>query len=325
MLLSLALLVSGVGDPSAPWFVRAAPPAKKDRGALDAERLNADIKAVDAIQRAARNAEVHAVGIYLTPAGRFNQDDVTDWPEFAKLLRGEGGPGARVRGLLPKQQRDLLANNAAVRGLDAGRFGGPEAGRLRGSVSFKIGQLLLPRPDLYDAEAFKGVPLDKELKQLLALGDERTPIQTLRMNRALLATAFPKIVRPVPEDYYVARVVVKAGKPVILALASHEACEWRVETEKGGEVVGVILGGSEPQEVVGVKCPVAYRVWTWPDGTSRSSRYDPQGISTCWDLLDKSYMQFEAGVKGVAGKSLATFQGKHTAPKEGFVVKPSAK
>jgi hypothetical protein len=30
-------------------------------------------------------------------------------------------------------------------------------------------------------------------------------------------------------------------------------------------------------------------------------------------------------VKGVAGKSLATFQGKHTAPKEGFVVKPGAK
>jgi hypothetical protein len=123
MFLSLALLVGILGDPTAPRLVRAAPP-KKDRGALDAERLNADIKAVDAVQRAARKAEVHAVGIYLTPASRFNQDDVTDWPEFAKLLRGESGPGARVRELLPKQQRDLLANNAAVRGLRAGRAGG---------------------------------------------------------------------------------------------------------------------------------------------------------------------------------------------------------
>jgi hypothetical protein len=193
-----------------------------------------------------------------------------------------------------------------------------------GAVSVKIGQLLL-RPDLYEAEAFKGVKLDKELKRLLALGDERTILQTIRMNRALLAAAFPKVVRPMPEDYHVARVVVKAGKPVILALASHEHCEWRVEVEKGADVVGVILGGGEPQEVSGIKCPVVYRVWTWPDGTSRSSRYDPQSISTCWDWLDKSYTQFQSGVKGVAGKSLSTFQGKNTAPKEGFAVKPSAK
>ena len=202
--------------------------------------------------------------------------------------------------------------------------GGPEADRLSGFVSREVGKFLY-RSDLYNAEAFKDVPLDKELKQLLARGEKRTHLQTLRMNRALLAAAFPKVVRLMPEDYHSARVLVKAGKPVILALASHDACEWRVEVEKGAEVVGVILGGSDPQEVVGVNCPVVYRAWIWPDGAKRSSTHDPEAIEPCHDWTHTSYPKFAAGLKKLTDKPLDTFQGKYTAQKEGFVVKPSAK
>jgi hypothetical protein len=310
MFLSICLLTALVG----------APP-NKDADVLAVDRLNADIKAVDAI-RAVKGSEVHAVGVSGPVVSGFNAKEVEDWPEFVKQINAEAGPGARVRGLLTKETSDRLGNKALVARID-GR-GIKEVSRLKGDLAFEI-RKLLRRPDLYDPEAFKGVELDKDMKRLLALGNERTHIQTARMNRALLTVAFPKALRPTPEDYHAARVLVKNGKPTVLALCSYTACEWRVEMEKGAEVVGVVLCGGEPQGVVGVNCPVVYRAETWPDGARRSPRRDAEAIPICHDLLSPSYQQFEAGVKSVAGKSLTTFQGKHTAPKEGFVVKPSAK
>lgn len=278
-----------------------------------------EAKILDAVRKAAKDAEVHGIGISCSDAHGFGSSDVTNWPKFAELLRRKEGPAGRIWELLPKKVQDQVSDDKAVAGLGVRNLP-PEARRLMSDVEDGIRKMLV-RPDFYTEKAFKDVPLDKNLKDTIALGEKRTHLQTLRLNRVLLATAFPDHIAPVPVNYHLVPVLVKAGKPVILVLTSYKACHWQVELEEGAEVVGIILGGTEPQEVAGVKAPVVYRAGRAPDWKDRKGDV----IWTCHNANDKSFAQLEAGVKKITGKTFTDFQGKNTAPKDGFVVKPSAK
>ena len=279
-----------------------------------------DSESVDAIRKAAMRAEVRGVWVYEPLAYEFSHKDVTNWPQMVDLLRRKEGPAGRVRELLSKRAHDLLADDALV-GQVGAESPTSEVFRLKSEVATGM-RKLLDRPDFYTEKAFKGVPLDKGMKDMLARGEKRTYLQTLHVNRALLALAFPEVVRQVPTDYHTVRVLVKPGKPVVLVLSSYRACQWHVEVEKGGEVVGVILCGSESQEVTGVKVPVVYRAGRDPYGKEREG--EVVGIVS-YEKVDKSLRLMEDKIKQITGKPVAKFQGQYTAPKEGFVVKPDAK
>ncbi len=281
-----------------------------------------DTDAVAAVQKVAAGAEVHGIGTGGPAIYSFDAKEVKSWTQFVELLRRGEGAAGRVWELLPKKTQEFAKDDNLVGKLDM--INKPDdAARLQSGVAGTI-RSLLRRSDFYTEKAFKDVPLDKNLKDLLALGNKRTYLQTLRMNRELLVFAFPDHITPVPANYHMVHVRVKAGKPVILVLASSTACQWQVEVEDGGEVVGIVLCGTEPQEVAGAKAPVVYRAGRDPYWKDRWGRGE-EVIWTSRDRKDKSFAQLEAGVKKITGKSLTDFQGKDTAPKDGFVVKPSAK
>lgn len=281
-----------------------------------------DAEAVRAVREAAKSAEVHGIGVGNPAVYSFEPKEVKSWVQFVDLLRRKDGAAGRIWEALPKQTQEFAQNDQLVGKLDSLPHPA-DVTRLRSGVESTI-RKLLRSSDFYTEKAFKDVALDKNLKDMLALGGKRTYLQTLRMNRELLTTAFPNHIAPVPANYHTIPVVVKRGKPVVLVLTSYGACQWQITVEDGAEVVGVILGGTEPQEIAGVKVPVVYRVGRWPDGKDRWGQ-GWETIWTCRDPKDKSFAELESGVKKVLDKSFSEFQATDDAPKEGFVVKPSAK
>ncbi len=276
---------------------------------------------VEVVRKFAARAEVHGVGISQPNAHGFGHKDVTNWPGFVGLLRKGEGPAGRIWQLLPKKRQEALLDDALVSQLGPRESPVAAVRGLKGDTAYELREMI-GRPDFYTEKAFKDVPLDKKLQALVALGEKRTRLQTLRLNRGLLASAFPGHIAPLPDDYHAVRIRVKAGKPVILVLTASVACEWRVEVEEGGEVVGVILGGGNSQEVTGLRSPVVDRASSGPDGKRRTGDV----IWSCNDRDDKSFAQLEGGVKKLTDKSFTEFQGwRNELPKEGFVVKPSAK
>jgi hypothetical protein len=313
MRLLMSLAITGI---LAPLLSAKAPPAPPE-----------DLLSVELIRKAAGSAEIHGIGIGDPVVHGFNFPDVTDWPKFVELLRKREGPAGRIWELLPKGARDQVADDKVVAEVVAqlgrkDRFVelSPAVRGLRNEVAGEI-RKMIERPDFYTEKAFKDVPLDKNLKDMVALGDKRTYIQTLRMNRELMATAFPNVVSPVPANYHTVSVVVKAGKPVVLVLTSDLPCQWQVSVEEGGQVIGLILGGSSPQEVFGVKPPILYRAGRDAHAKVRAGDV----IGTSRDRNDKSFIRLEGGVKKITGKSFTDFQACRETPKEGFVVKPSTK
>jgi hypothetical protein len=270
--------------------------------------------AAAAVREAAKAAEVHGVGAYGPFRVRLHLKEVTDWAGLVAALRAGDGPAGRVRGLLPERTRKLLDDPATVIGEDP--FAGERALRLVGETFGELRQLLA-RPDLFDGKSLEGVELGKEAKDLLALGPKRSAAQTIRMNRLLLAAAFPKALAPPPPDLGVVRVAVKAGRDVVLVLSAGEPCRWEVEVEKGGRVAGVVLTGVNHQQVAGVDCPVFDRAACGPDGKARKW---PALLG--YDEKDKGFERFRAGVKEVVGRDFDDFQGVEKAPEDGFVVRP---
>src|SRR5262245_37368296 len=72
---------------------------------------------VEAI-RAAKDAEVHVVGVYEPAVGGFGRIDVRDWPGLVKALRAGRGVAGRVRDLLPDLAREAIGHDSAVNKLD---------------------------------------------------------------------------------------------------------------------------------------------------------------------------------------------------------------
>ncbi|VTR94830.1 unnamed protein product [Gemmata massiliana] len=271
------------------------------------------------IDKAAKTAEIHGVGISRPNKISFGETDVTDWPQFVQLLQDNKGPASRVMQFLAKDRRELVENkNVAVQ--IAAKKPTPEFRGLTSDISHDIYKMMA-RPDLFSENDLKDVSLTKDLKDAIALGEKRTHIQTLCLNRSLLAAAFPNQVAPIPAHYYLTTVRVKAGKPVILVLTSYESCRWLIEVEEGGEVAAVILGGGAPQEVDGTNAPVLYRSGVDPYYKRRVDGV----IGPSWEIKSKSYTQLETGVTAILGKSFTDFQGQRTPPQGGFTVKPNTK
>ncbi|AMV25378.1 hypothetical protein VT84_13335 [Gemmata sp. SH-PL17] len=271
------------------------------------------------IDKAAKTAEIYGIGIYRPDRIDFEDVDVTNWPQFVQLLQDNKGPATRVMQFLAKDRRELVENKNVVAQI-AAKKPTPEFRGLTSDISHDICKMMM-RPDLFSENDLNDVSLTKDLKDAIALGEKRTHIQTLCLNRSLLAAAFPNQVAPIPAHYYLTTVRVKAGKSVILVLTSYESCRWLIEVEEGGEVAAVILGGGAPQEVGGVSAPVLYLVANDPYKKPRAG--DRIGIA--YDVNSKEYAVQEEKIKSITGKPFTNFQGQNTAPQGGFIVKPNAK
>jgi hypothetical protein len=261
----------------------------------------------EAIRRAAKEVEVHGVGVSEPAARGIGVSDVTDWPALVRAIRDRRGPGGRIWELLSKETRDLLTNDKVV-----DRLGDPnppvEVATLRFLVAMDLTKIL-DRTDFYTEEAFRAVFLNKDLKAAIALGPKRTPHQTACLNRALLAAAFPDVVTPIPPRFQTVRVQVVAGKDVVLVLSSYNACRWEVEVRPGGKVAGVVLCGYHTQEVTGVDAPVVYRAYYRPDGKPLR---EGDKYFYGFDVKDPSFKDFAAAVKELTGREFTTFQGEYT-------------
>jgi hypothetical protein len=280
-----------------------------------------------AIRQAAADAEIHAIGVNKPPSCGIEMDDVRDWKLLIDSLRTKKGAARRVYELLPEREQKALQDEAIV-----GRIGAKEEPKEvpKELVRFKF---LLARalstivnnPEFYDESAFKDTPLERAQKDAIALGKKRSLVETLRLNRGLLAAALPGALVAPPDDFQTIRVKVKAGTAVILVLSSVEPCRWEVELDKGAKVSGVILLGYRPQEVRGVDVPVLNRV-----------RYDAAGNIVNRDAVfylsgredDPEYRSFkpmEAVVEKLTGRGFTSTRGKNTSPAGGFIIIPGEK
>lgn len=213
----------------------------------------------------------------------------------------------------------MLANDKIV-GTLAAPQPTPESLTLKAEVANGL-RKILPRADYYTEEAFKMVELGKEVKALVKLGKDRSPIHTILLNRTLFTICFPGAISEIPRDYHVVRVKVEAGKDAILVLSSCRECRWEVEVEKGS-IKGVVLGGYRYQEIAGTEAPVLYRAYYGRNGTPVKLGGD---YLQAHDPKEERFQDLERAVKELTGRTLTSFQGKYTAPVEPFVIRPGAK
>lgn len=286
------------------------PPPKKDTGP---ER---------AVRQAAQEAEVHGIGLYEPANSGILSKDVTDWPHLIDAIRSRKGVGGRLWDLLPEEARKRAADDKIVAKLGE-RFPTGDVVALQGRVKSALNDLL-DRTDFYTEDAFKGVALTEDLKKSISNRNRHTPYQTACLNRALLASAFPIAITPIPSHFRVVRLQVVAGKDVVLVLSSYNACRWEVETLPAAKVVGVILCGYEPQEVAGVDVPLIYRAYHQPDGKPLKAG---QKYYRAWDVKDKSFEVLSAAVKELTGKDFTAFHGEYRPGPgtEPYTVRPGAK
>lgn len=278
---------------------------------------------LDAVRAAVVNGtEVHAVVTYHPAICLLGQDQVLDWPSLVLAIRDRKGVAGRLWDMCGERARKAVADDKAVADLTEIPLSS-DAGLLIASVGFDL-KRIVRHSDFYDEATFKGVPIDKETKALIALGPKRTFLDTIRMNRALLAAAFPKIVAPVPKDYHTIRVTVGPGKPVVLVLSAYEACRWEVTVEKGGAVAGVVLGGSLYQEVGGVgDAPVVYHARQGPNRLAPFVTDKPLPYYSSTD--DPKGEVFTAAVQELTGAKPVHVQRVYSAPAEPFSVRPGKK
>jgi hypothetical protein len=169
------------------------------RRAAGARKLNED--QLDALAWQALMQGLSQCGII-----RFRRADGV-WETFVERCRQSGfGPGARVWSLLTPQRRSVLEHpylkattaDALVRELNA----------------------LIRRRDFYDPNAWAGVPLTDEARQLLVRGLDKLPSSELaRFNALALVAAFPEITLPPapPRNLfgYISSFVIPKMKPTI--------------------------------------------------------------------------------------------------------------
>jgi hypothetical protein len=265
--------------------------------------------------------EVHAVTVYQPRNCGVDQEEITDYQALIKALRAKEGMGVHVRKFLPNSVEKVLTDDAEM---GRGVFGDAPNPRLaRREATWWLARALdsaVRGKVLYDKEAFAKVELPKAVKELIELGEKRTVFQTARLNRDLLALAFPASIAPTPDHFQTADVTVKAGKPVVLVFSSSDQCRWKVTVEKGAKVVGVVLFGGYAQDITGADAPVIYAATTLPNG-----KRGPFSIGSANKQEGKTYERILAAVKEMTGRDFTTFQGQNAPGLEPFVVKPSAR
>lgn len=135
----------------------------------------------------------------LSPSGRWRikQQDVSDWPALMSQLRGDS-PVAR------KLSARMDAKTAALARADANSFTEDQKEEFLYGLNLALSK---DKESLYD-ESVASLPLSGQAKSLIKLSPEdRTPDQTLRLNRLVAEAALPALESSLslnlPENYSV--------------------------------------------------------------------------------------------------------------------------
>lgn len=270
--------------------------------------------------RASTDAEVHFVGIYqpLRFGVQPDDTDIKDWPQLLASLNGGKPAVTRFCRSFSEQTKKLLVNDAALQAIVENKVNGTTV-LLKTGVAHGLSDALI-RNDIYDEASFKGIKLSETDRKSAMDLSKATLRETLRVNRGLLSSAFPDSITGPPELYHSVRVTVGSGKPVILVLASYHSTSWEVVVKDGGSVKGIVLCGYDPQEALGVDCPILERTYK-----ARKRERPDREFLYCYEKKGESFEKLAKEVLRITGKDFQSFQGKNTPTKGGFVVTPSSK
>jgi beta-lactamase regulating signal transducer with metallopeptidase domain len=116
--------------------------------------------------------------------------------------------------------------------------------------------------------------------------------------------------------------VTHTSAPIILCLTSYEAVAWHLRLESGVQLRQVILGGYEPQQVIGLPedVPVAdysRRTAERSLGYTYAKQHEDYG--------DSPYRQLAERLRELTDLEISTFQGAYRAGDEPIVVGPASK
>ncbi len=164
------------------------------------------------------------------------QGQVSDWQRLArKIVDTEPAgrsPAARIRELLEPHHVQAFEAAARARMVEPARI----------DAMTRAVNHVLESPEFYDPAYFEGVETNETARRLLMRDNgDLTDYQTARLNRALLVSAFPDLVRPPP-----------SGQGVLLSF-----------DEDGEAVLDVLLEGRRPDERWSLR-ELPWRVW-WPN------------------------------------------------------------
>lgn len=261
---------------------------------------------VEQVRKAARTAEVHGIGV--GGPMNFRLEGIKEHHALVGKLRDKDKtmPVARVWEMLSEETQKRVLDDATFAELGRSAPDKPESAKamgLRIALSSDLQKVVYGRPDFYTEEAFKNALLNKELKDLIALGKKRTAYQNAKLNWALLEQTFPGRIPEMPERFGTVRVQVVRGKDVVLVLSSRKHCRWEVKLLEGAKVTGVVLCGNESAEVVGVDAPVVYRCYYEQDGVTQAKERSFVG----YDTKSEKFKEFVNCVKQITDKDFTSF------------------
>ena len=164
------------------------------------------------------------------------QGHVSDWRRMARRIveaePGERTPAARINDLLESHHIPIFESAARAAMVEPAQIN---------AMTRALNQAL-ETTDFHDPAYFEGVELNEPARRLLARNEGvLTDYQIVHLNRALLVSAFPGLVQPVPP-----------GDGVLLSY-----------DESGREVLDVLLEGRRPDERWSLR-ELPWRVW-WPN------------------------------------------------------------
>ena len=156
----------------------------------------------------------------------------------------------------------------------------------------------------YDAERFKGITLSLDLKS--QLDQTLDPMDLIRLNRALLATAYPDEIAMPPNDarnqYH--KIGLKKPNPWGLYDMHGNVAEWTLDQYKADDYATFPLGVTDPWVKATKPYPHSVRGGSWndpPDKLRSAARehserawkvQDPQVPKSIWYLTDAQFLGF---------------------------------
>jgi hypothetical protein len=166
-------------------------------------------------------------------------------------------------------------------------------------------QEVLRRTDFYEEKSFAGLALDDEGNELLKRRKDLLMLESWVLNRRLLESSFPEMVKKSPFTLKKATVPVRVAaikRPIILVLCSYNSVLWHVQPDKGAKIEKVIVGGYHLQAVRGTDAPVTYRVYEPNPSENYFYAYKKDG---------DNYRKMAAAVRNLTGNEIKAFQGRY--------------
>jgi len=277
-------------------------------------------------QRELARVRVFGLGYYTTNFGRLTtRSDV--FAAAVEMIKArdqkEPSPAKRLYEMLDPFMKKSLEDEATIKLLDERPYiSGVTATAASRKLHLDLRRSLekvLDTPKLYDPAAFAKAELPAEAKEMLRRADSLTPLELRWLNYTLASAAFPDLLKTASVANGIVTIKVpESTQPIVLVLSAYESTIWKIEASSKSNLLQVIVGGFQPQEVVGVKVPVVYKVNQTLPGLQRNRDYFYSYTAT-----GTTYNRMIESVRQTIGKGLDHFDGVHTYDGKPVVINPN--